>query len=141
MKHLIPVSIIVLLLVVAFQKQQGPAPDPSGPIIGKGMRVLVIEETSQRSQLPSAQSAILTSGTIQDYLNTHCSKEDNGKAAWRIWDKDTDTSHEAKFWQEAIKRKYDSLPWIIVSKSPGKGYEGKLPANVDATLELLKKYE
>lgn len=139
MKHLFPIAVICLLVYAALQRVDGPV--PVGPIIGKGMRVLVIEETADRSKLPAAQSAILTSGVIQDYLNEHCAKEDSGKPAWRILDRQADTANEAKFWQDALQRKYDSLPWIIVSKSPGRGFEGKLPENVDATLELLKKYE
>lgn len=133
--------LIVGLLVYAAVQKQGPAPEPVGPIIGKGMRVLIVEETANRSKLPAEQSAILTSGSIQDYLNAHCAKEDSGKPAWRILDKDTDTANEAKFWQDAMSRPHPELPWIIVSRSPGRGWEGKLPVNTDATLELLKKYE
>lgn len=140
MKHLFPIAIIGLLLYAAFQ-HNGPLPDPGGPIIGKGMRVLIVEETANRSKLPGEQAAILSSGLVEDYLNAHCVKEESGKPAWRIWDKDTSTTNEAKFWQDAMQRKHDSLPWIIVSKSPGRGFEGKLPLNVDSTLELLKKYE
>lgn len=140
MKHILPIAVIVVLLVVAFQKHE-PKPDPSGPIIGKGMRVLIVEETAERSKLPPAQSAILTSGTIQDYLNEHCSKEKSDKSAWRIFDKDTDMSQEAKFWQDAMLRPHPKLPWVIISKSPGRGFEGPLPTDTAAFLELLQKYE
>lgn len=139
MKHVPPIAIISLLVIAALQHDGTPVPD--GPIVGKGMRVLIVEETANRSKLPAAQSAILTSAQVTDYLDEHCAKEKNGSPAWRVFDKDTDLINEAKFWQDAMQRKRDSLPWIIVSKSPGRGFEGPLPANVTNTLELLKKYE
>lgn len=139
MKHALPITVIALLAIAALQHDGTPAPD--GPIVGKGMRVLIVEETANRSKLPGAQSAILTSAQITDYLDEHCAKEKNGSPAWRVFDKDTDLSNEAKFWQDAMARQHPTLPWIIVSKSPGRGFEGPLPDNVTNTLELLKKYE
>lgn len=127
------------LLVFAVVRRDDPI-DPAGPIIGKGLRVLIVEETAQRSSLPAPQLAELTSGTVFDYLNEKCTAEAGGKKAWRIFDKDTDVSQEAKFWQDAMGRKRDSLPWLIVSNGR-KGFEGPLPANTEALLELIRKYE
>ena len=41
--------------------------------------------------------------------------------------------------EEAVAFSQRSNPWIIISDGK-KGYEGPLPKDVDATLELLKKY-
>jgi len=133
-------TIIGLLVAAAFSGENGPTPDPIGPIIGKGLRVLIVEETAQRSKLPAEQVAELTSGTVIDYLNEKCANEQTGAKAWRVFDKDADLSQEAKFWQDAMARKRDSLPWLVVSNGR-KGFEGPLPANADALLKLLKNYE
>ncbi len=54
-------------------------------------------------------------------------------------DKDTDVSSLAAHWQAAMKRPRGSLPWIVVSNGTT-GYEGPLPANLDATTALVLKY-
>jgi len=113
---------------------------PHGPIIGRGLRVLIVEETAERSKLPPAQAAELTSGIVFDYLNEKCTDEASGKKAWRIFDKDTPLENETKYWQDAMARKRTSLPWLIVSNGR-KGFEGPLPPSVDELLDLLKKYE
>ena len=116
-----------------------PKPDPA-PIPDAGFRVLIIEDAKNRIKLPKEQSAILFDKRVRDYFQTKCVTEpDNKTKAWRIWDKDTDASADLKLWQDAMKRRRDSLPWIIISDGK-KGYEGPLPKDVDSTITLLKKY-
>ena len=116
-----------------------PDPDPA-PIPEVGFRVLIVEDIKQRIKLPPEQLDILFNKKVREYLNTKCVADKDGKTrAWRIWPQDVDASSESKTWQDAMKRKRTTTPWIIVSDGK-KGYEGPLPKDVDATLELLKKY-
>lgn len=138
--NILLLGLLGLLAYAAVKHDGGPTPDPIGPIIGKGLRVLIVEETAQRSKLPPEQVAELTSADVRDYLNAKCANEASGAKAWRIFDKDTDTSNEAKFWKDAMARNRDGLPWLIISNGR-KGYEGALPKDCDSLLELLKKYE
>ena len=119
-----------------------PPPPPPGPspIPVEGFRALIIYETSELSKMPAAQSNILYAQSVRDYLNAKCVVGPDSKTReWRIWDKDVSTDAESKLWQDAMKRKRDSVPWLIISTGKG-GFEGPLPANVDETLVLLKKY-
>ncbi len=122
----------------------GPNPPPNpAPISDPGFRVLIVYETGETSKLAPAQRVILTSGTVRDYFRAKCASDStanqDGKA-YRIWDKDTDTTNELKSWQDAMKRDRKSIPWIVISNGKT-GFEGPLPATVDDTLALLKKYE
>ena len=118
----------------------GPGPDPFNPppIPGDGLRVLIVYESGDT--LPVGQHSILYGKTVRDYLNATCPVGPDGKTReWRIYDKDVDTTGESKLWQDALKRPHPSIPWIVISNGKT-GFEGPLPATVDATLELLKKY-
>lgn len=115
-------------------------PQPPAPIPVTGFRVLIIEESAERAKLPVAQLKILFDKGVRDYLNSKCVKgADQKTAEWRIWDKDADASGEAKHWQDALKRPRQSVPWVIISDGKT-GYEGPLPATVEAALELFKRY-
>ena len=100
--------------------------------------MLIIYETADAPKLPEAQQQILFGKAPRDYLNSHCDPDGNVKA-WRIWDKDVDASNESKAWQDAMKRPRTSVPWMIVSNGTT-GWEGPLPANVDAAMAIWKKY-
>jgi hypothetical protein len=119
-----------------------PTPKPVepsiAPIPADGLHVLIVYETEDI--LSGKQNSILYGKTIRDYLDSHCAKGPDGKTSQaRIWDKDTDASGESKLWQDALKRPRQSIPWIIVSNGK-EGFEGPLPATVDETLTLLRKY-
>lgn len=125
-------------------KPSPPSPEPSpvptpdtAPIPVAGFRVLIIEEEKDRIKLPPAQVAVLLSGRVQEYLDSKCVLgPDNKTREWRIFDKDIAARG---LWLDAMKRPRQSLPWIIISDGKT-GYEGPLPQNVEATLQLLKKY-
>jgi hypothetical protein len=109
--------------------------------------------------MPSAQRAIIGAKKIRDYLESKCVVGDDDKTKeYRIWDKDVDPSTDAAHWADAVKSilakkaKKDELlklqgkpvganfvPTILISTGTT-GYVGPLPANVDETLALLKKY-
>lgn len=121
-----------------------PGPNPPPPIPAPGFRVLIIEDAANRTKLSTLQQNILFDRGIRDYLNNKCIMGADGKTReWRIWDKGVDASAEGAVWTSTLKRQpaADKLPWIIIS-APEKnsGYEGPLPADVNSTLELLKKY-
>lgn len=120
-----------------------PEPKPDDPpkptpIPGEGFRVLIVRETKDLSNLPASQVAIFSAREVREYLGTKCVLEGNQRA-FRIWDQDTDVSREAQHWQDAMKRKRDSLPWLLVTNGK-EGYEGPLPKDVPEMMALLKKY-
>lgn len=116
-----------------------PLPEPA-PIPVAGFRVLIVYETADLSRMPAAQSAIIYSKSVRDFLNAKCVVGPDSKTKeFRIYDKDVDASGESKIWQDAMKRPRTSVPWLIVSDGT-QGYEGPLPADVDATLAILRKY-
>lgn len=117
-----------------------PVPPTPPPIPQEGLRVLILYESAELSKLPAPQQLVLASQSVRDYLNGKCVVGADGKTReWRMWDKDVDASAESKVWQEALARPRKGVPWIIVSNGKD-GFEGPLPASVDETLALLKKY-
>lgn len=120
-----------------------PKPKPA-PIPVDGYVVLIVEETGQRGKLPASQLLILFDKRVRTYLDATCTKDFGGTntKAWRIWDKDIDTSKLHKHWKDAMSRSRTSLPWILISHgAKSKGFEGPLPNTVDETLTLLRRYE
>lgn len=118
-----------------------PVPPPSpAPIPEVGFRVLIVYESSELGKMPSAQQSIIFSTTVRSYLNSKCAIGTDGKTKeWKFWDKDSNTVNETKLWQTAFARPRTSIPWIIISNGTS-GFEGPLPANIDETMTLLKKY-
>lgn len=118
----------------------GPTPTPA-PIPTAGFRVLMVYESADLAKLPPAQQAVLYDKGIRDYLRDKCVLGPDGKTKeFRIYDQNVDMSADTDLWKEAMKRKRDSVPWIVVSNHPKGGYEGPLPATVADTMTLLKKY-
>jgi hypothetical protein len=117
----------------------GPTPGPA-PIPADGLHVLIVYESADLNKLPKDQLNVLYSQSVLGYLNTHCAKGPDGKTPeWRIWDQNVPTGAEAKVWQDAMARKRDKLPWLIVSNGR-EGFEGPLPPNTDAMLRTLQTY-
>lgn len=111
-----------------------PGPDPVPPV-PKGFRVLFVYESADK--LTSQQSAILNSATINGYLNAKCAQD-----GWRKWDKDVDPKNAPEVWQKlwaAAKPMLTPLPCVVIVTDQ-KGEAFPLPATVDDTLTLLKKY-
>lgn len=113
-----------------------PKPNPS-PKFGQ-LKVLIIEETGSRGELPSEQIGIFTSVPIREYTDKACSKTANN-ADFRIYDKDVSVSAEPEWIQKAFAEPRQDLPWILISNGVT-GFSGPLPENAAKTLELLKKY-
>jgi len=102
------------------------------------LRVLIVEESSDRASLPAEQAAIFTSKTIRDYAVQHCLDED-GVPAFRVFDKDDDLSKLPEAWRNIASRKHSSLPWVTIACG-GKYYDGPLSKDVPTFLAELKKY-
>lgn len=116
-----------------------PPPEPA-PIPAAGLRVLIVWNQKEEAKMPAAQQHVLYARSVRDYLDSKCPMGPDGKQReWRIWGDGVATDAAPKLWQDAMKRPRKSLPWILISTGVG-GYEGPLPADVDATLALLKKY-
>ena len=116
-----------------------PPPDPA-PIPAAGLRVLIVFSAKDEAKMDPAQRDVLYARSVRDYLNGKCPTGPDGKLKeWRIWPDGVATDAAPKLWQDAMRRPRKSLPWILISTGVG-GYEGPLPANVDDTLALLKKY-
>jgi hypothetical protein len=132
----------------------GPNPPPPNPAPGT-ISVLLIDETQKIGRaawLP--YNTVLNSTRVRDYLNSHVAKGPGGLPEWRLYDKDTDLTNEAKKWQDAIKLpRAPSLPitaasvppegdgdfWVIISNGQS-GYSGPMPQSEDALLALLKQW-
>ncbi len=117
----------------------GPGPTPT-PIPGVGFKAMVIYETADLGKMPPKQLSIIEAKSIRDYLNAKTvPTADGGKRGWYITDQSADFSGESKVWQDAIKRPRTQIPWIILGDGKN-GFEGPLPADVPATLELLRRF-
>ena len=113
-----------------------PEPDPHPvdptPVVD-GFRVLIIEETERRRELPPDQLAILTSAPFRAWLGQQGAES-------RIWDQQVDTAFEDDGWRAMLAVKRTSLPWIVVTGKSG-GFSGPLPATVADTEALIARYK
>ena len=116
-----------------------PAPTPPAPV--KGLRVLIVYDSSALSAMPPAQRTILTARSVHDWLDARCAVGPDGKThEWRVWDKDTDPRGEAAVWGQWLARPHAAVPWVVIGGDSGVAYEGPLPGTVADTLALFGKY-
>lgn len=108
------------------------------PIPHPGFRVMIVEETEDRDNLPVEQMRALTSMIWREYCETHCVKVD-GVAEYRVFEANHDLSQESELWQAAFARPRESLPWILISNGKT-GTEQPYPADLEAKMALLKQY-
>lgn len=117
-----------------------PKPSPS-PIPEIGFRVLMVYDASKLTTYPKKQADIFFNASLRSYLNSKCVVGSDGKTKeWRMWDKGVDAGAESKIWQDVMKRDRKSIPWLLVSNHPKGGFEGPLPATVEETMVIIKKY-
>lgn len=106
-----------------------------------GLRVMISfqdRDLADAKKVTPQQLSILTGARVRDYLNAKCAKVGNDPQYF-IWDHEEDVSAMPKAWQDAHARAKGRL-WVVVGNGT-KWEERPLPANVDAMLGLLKKYE
>ena len=139
----IPLVLVGLVLVYAGDELLAIwpvlSPEPA-PIHAPGLRVLIVEESSEREKLPREQLELLASRDVRKWLDEHCAMGSDGKTPeWRIFDPDANLAKESTIWREAIKIHGEILPRIVVSNGK-RGFVGPLPANTAEALKLLAKY-
>lgn len=117
-------------------------PAPPAPIVGPGLRVMIVEESGDRTALPTGQQRALSSVVLRTYVRSK-SKEAGNFSNFRLWDKDEDLSTEGKEWQDAfnaVKASKDfATPWLVISDGKT-GTSVPLPKTFEETLALVKKY-
>ena len=89
-----------------------PVPIPEVDEIGEDLRVLIIEDVSQRANLSQVQRAMLTGKSVRKFILDHATK--NGEANFRLLDKTTRLEGN---WQGMFDRatpKPDRWPWLII---------------------------
>jgi len=117
----------------------GPTPTPS-PFPGKGLRVLIVFEKSELGKLPPAQLNAVYSENVRNYLESHCVVGENGKLKdYRYYDQNDDPKNDSKVFRDAMARARTNVPWIVIGNGDT-GYEGGLPLDEKALMDLLKKY-
>lgn len=131
----------------------GPGPNPPGPdppvpppgpapIPLAGLRVMIVEEQSERHKLSAGHQSIMFGKPFRDYLNSVCTAgvKVPAKKEWRIYEKDMDVSADGEHWAKALARPKTSYPWIVISNGTS-GFEGSLPSDPQAAMELINKYK
>ena len=89
-----------------------PAPIPEVKEIGDDLRVLIIEDVSQRANLSQVQRAMLTGKNVRKFMVDHATRD--GETNFRLLDKTTRLDGN---WQGMLDRSVpqpDRWPWIII---------------------------
>ena len=117
-----------------------PKPDPNDvvPIPGDGLRVLIVYEQDDQSKYKPDMIKQLYSLTMRQFLNSVCVKSSAGLPEYRVLDEEVEG--EDSIWLTALKRKRESLPWIIISNGK-RGFEGPLPAVEAETRKLIEGFK
>jgi len=135
-------SVVVDVAGVEPSPEPGPTPEPPTPsdvpIPGVGLRVLIVYEQDDQAKYSPDTVKQLYSLTLRKFLNEACVKNAGGFPEYRVLDEEVEG--ESSIWLTAIKRKRDSLPWIIISNGTA-GFEGPLPAKEADTRSLIERYK
>lgn len=116
-----------------------PVPVPPSPQ-AKISRVLVVFDPDR--PITGGQTQIAISTPVRQYLEATCDKDADGRAAYRFWTTDIDTSDESAGWRAAWNRVAADtkigLPKVYVFDTSGAVRATPLPADPDAFLAKLK---
>lgn len=118
-----------------------PEPKPKEQFIDlPGTAVLIVYESKTSTELPKGQQSIIFGKKVRDWLRDNCLKDQgNSNGAFRIYDKDIAMDGESDAWKNAMKRKRDSVPWLVISTPKG-SWEGPLPKDEDEMLTRLNSH-
>ena len=89
-----------------------PVPMPEVDEIGEDLRVLIIEDVSQRANLSQVQRAMLTGKNVRKFMVDHATR--GAETNFRLLDKTTRLDGN---WQGMFDRsnpKPDRWPWLII---------------------------
>jgi len=120
-----------------------PGPDTAPFPSPEGLRILILEETTQRVHLPLTQQIILFGEEGRKLLQS--ATIDDGKTpGYRIWDDDfseTALKVTSETWRKAYaaakKNANNKLPWIVIANK-NKGFSGPLPESVSKLKQILE---
>jgi hypothetical protein len=109
-----------------------PIVTPPSPVASDSLRVLIVEESSQRSKLPLGQLAVLTSTPLRKWLESQ-------NATWRMVDANDSPQDLDDTMKVMFARQRATLPWLIVCGPKG-GAEGPLPDSPDAAIKAVEQF-
>lgn len=125
----------------------GPTPDPKPE--PAPLWVVIVRDGASLSKLPQSQLTALNGAALRDYCKTHCRPGADGKTPdFRIYEPDTDVSHQSPAIQKAYKTAVEEMtkadptrttPWLTLSNGKT-GYSGPLPTDEASILAKLKTY-
>jgi hypothetical protein len=118
----------------------GPTPPDPKPVPVGPLRALIVYETAELPKMPAGQRTLLFDAKVRGALKDRTDKGGPDGRGWNIWDKDTDVSQMGKFWKDAMARPRPSVPYVHLFKGDAIAFEGPLPADSDAMLNLVNKY-
>jgi hypothetical protein len=118
--------VLLVAAAVFFYAKQSPADRPGVA----GLRVLVVEETADRSDLTPDQIAIFNSVKLRDEI-------DAAKGQILFLDADDKTRELAPEWQR-LRDRIQTRPPAVVIATPRRAKEMKLPASVDDFLAAIE---
>lgn len=120
-----------------------PDVDPAyPPAPADGFRVLLVYETKDVPNYTPQQLQILQSQRIKKYLDEHTVTGSDGVTPeWRFVDQDSVFADESVPLAKLLQRPRQDLPWIVITSGGFVKYEGPLPDDVQATLDLLATWK
>ena len=126
-----PWAVALAVAVAWFVSSRRPN-DDGEPIQVDGLRVLIVEESTDRPQLPAAQREIFTSVPLRELI-------DKLGGQIRILDANDPTDAMAAEWR-ALRKRITTTPPAVVFAKPRRAVEMPLPADVEQFNEKLEGF-
>jgi hypothetical protein len=121
---------LALVLVVALRE---PQVGIESPTTEAGLRVLLVEDVTERVRLPAGQIEQLTSdgeGSLIGYLKANAKE-------WALIDQGDSVELASKSIQELAAHPREGVPWIVAGNGR-RGYAGPLGETSAETIKKLK---
>ncbi len=123
---------VALAVAVAWFVSSRRSGDDGEPIQVDGLRVLIVEESTDRPQLPADQREIFTSVPVRELV-----AKLGGQI--RILDADDSTDAMAAEWR-AMRKRITTTPPAVVFAKPRRAVEMALPLSVEQFREKLEGF-
>jgi hypothetical protein len=95
------------------------------------LTVVILEQTEWRNKVSPNQLNVMSSQIWRDYVSKQSGQ-------WRVMDPEADISKDLPWVRDAVHRKRNGLPWMIVQKE-NLWYSGPVPSNMDEMMEIIKQ--